>query len=264
MPDLPPNCAGWEKKQAEEEGWRGLNFYLSHGMGVNSTALMLHLINKNVDFESVFIDHGGDYPETYQYLQYLQDKGYKITVIKPDVVWKGHHSNIYDYFFFHKSIPLIQFRICTQKFKIEPFNKFIKKPATVYVGYDYAEGKRVLKQRKRTTDKIIYSHPLFDDKITRVGCVKIIQDHGLLSPKRSQCFFCPFQSKGEWKRLMVEKPELFKKALALEANAGKPGLYLADRWLRSIYQDNTLDNYVVDDEWECGIGCLLRKRGGVV
>jgi len=38
--------------------------YLSHGVGVNSTALMLLLEDEGVEFESVFVDHGGDYPET--------------------------------------------------------------------------------------------------------------------------------------------------------------------------------------------------------
>jgi len=37
--------------------------YLSHGMGVNSTALMLLLADEGIEFESVFVYHGGDYPE---------------------------------------------------------------------------------------------------------------------------------------------------------------------------------------------------------
>lgn len=59
--------------------------YLSHGMGVNSTALMLLLLDKGQKFESFFIDHGGDYPETYEYLGYLLGQGYDITVLKPNV-----------------------------------------------------------------------------------------------------------------------------------------------------------------------------------
>lgn len=235
--------------------------YLSHGMGVNSVALMLYLLDKGEIFESVFVDHGGDYPETYQYLKYLQDKGFKITVIKPDVSWRGHFSDIYEYFYFHKSIPLIQWRICTQKFKIEPFNKYIEKPATVYIGYDYGEGKRALKQNKRSNSKILYLHPLYDNRITRAGCVQLIKDHGLLPPIKSQCFFCPFQLKTEWMNLKRNHPELFQKSLDLEEHAEKAGLYRGDKRLRSIHQDNTLDNYTVDNEWECGIGCLLRKKG---
>jgi len=43
--------------------------YLSHGMGVNSTALMLLLEDQGVEFESIFVNHGGDFPETYEYLE---------------------------------------------------------------------------------------------------------------------------------------------------------------------------------------------------
>lgn len=231
---------------------------LSDGMGVNSTALMLHLLDKGVEFESVFVNHNGDYPETYEYCQYLQNEGYKITVVKPDVSWKGHFHDIYDYFYFHKSIPFIQWRICTDKFKIVPFFKYIEKPAIVYLGYDWGETTRTLNTRPRKN--ITFEYPLYNSQITREGCKQLIKEHGLKVPPKSGCYFCPFQSKGEWKRLMVEKPDLFKKALALEENAGKPGLYLADKWLRSIYQDNTLDNYTVDNDWECGIGCLIRRK----
>jgi len=60
--------------------------YLSHGMGVNSTALMLLLEDEGIEFESVFIDHGGDYPETYEYVNYQKKRtkcrrnSYEITV----------------------------------------------------------------------------------------------------------------------------------------------------------------------------------------
>ena len=45
--------------------------YLSFGGGVNSVALMLWLIEHDIEFEAVFADHGGDYPETYEYVDML-------------------------------------------------------------------------------------------------------------------------------------------------------------------------------------------------
>ena len=48
--------------------------YLSFGGGVNSVALMLWLIDHGIEFEAVFSNHGGDYPETYDYLDMLLDK----------------------------------------------------------------------------------------------------------------------------------------------------------------------------------------------
>ena len=53
--------------------------YLSHGMGVNSRALMLLLEDEGIEFENVFVNHGGDYPETYEYVIYLKDKGIRFS-----------------------------------------------------------------------------------------------------------------------------------------------------------------------------------------
>lgn len=39
-----------------------MNEYLSYGAGVNSTALMLYLLDQGWDGEIIFVDHGGDHP----------------------------------------------------------------------------------------------------------------------------------------------------------------------------------------------------------
>jgi len=235
-----------------------MNEYLSFGAGVNSVALMLLLQDQGREFESVFVNHGGDHPDTYNHVKYLREQGYEITEVIPNVSWKGHWDKIYDYFYYHKSIPFIAYRICTDKFKIKPFNKYIEKPAIVYIGYDYGEGNRVRKQRKRKGRKgISYEYPLYDNQLTRNGCIDYIKSHNLDVPPKSGCFFCPFQSKSEWKELLVNDPVLFKKALELEENANRDGLYLGCRRLSSIYQENTLDNYVGFDGnlschvWKC-------------
>ena len=168
-----------------------MKHYLSFGGGVNSTALMLLLQDQGVDFESVFIDHETDYPETYEYVDYLRERGYKITSIKPDVSWKGHFSSVYDYFYHHKSIPLIVYRICTDKFKVQTFNKYAEKPCIVYVGYDYDELKRAEKQVGRARKGMEYRYPLIDAKLTRQGCKNYIESHGLRVPPKSGCFISP-------------------------------------------------------------------------
>lgn len=58
--------------------------YLSFGGGVNSVALYLLLEQKGVEFEAIFVNHETDYPETYEYVDYLRDQGFKITEIKPN------------------------------------------------------------------------------------------------------------------------------------------------------------------------------------
>jgi len=219
--------------------------YLSFGAGVNSVALMLLLQDQGRKFESVFSDHRCEYPETYEYLDYLKDLGYEITRLDPKVSWKGKWNNLYDYFYFHKSIPLIQYRICTDKFKIQPFNKYIEKPAIVYIGYDGGEYKRIARQnnRKRKRKGIEYHYPLWEEGLTREGCKELIKEHGLKVPRKSGCWLCPFQSKYEWKRLMIEHPDLFKKAIELETNSNTKGLYLGKYCVSSIYQEEKLTDF---------------------
>lgn len=216
--------------------------YLSFGGGVDSTALMLLLHEQDKKFETVFVNHNGDKPETYAYIEYLREQGYVITEIKPDVSWKGHFSDIYEYFYFHKSVPLIGFRICTDKFKIRPFNKYVQRPCTALIGFDAQEKKRV---NKRTEKGITKEYPLIENGLTRNDCKQLIRKHGLKVPPKSGCYFCPFQTKKEWKKLMVTHPALFKKAVALENNSSKVGLLMDGKMkLESLWQENKLTNYI--------------------
>lgn len=222
--------------------------YLSFGAGVNSVALLLLMLDEGLDFETVFVNHGCDHPKTYEYVEYLKEKGFDITEIKPDVIAKDklRFDNIYDYFYHYKSIPLIQYRICTDKFKVTPFNKYIKKhkPCTVYLGYDKGEFKRVARQSNRKPKGIEYVYPLWEQELYRDDCKQLILDHGLTLPIRSGCWFCPFQSKKEWIELQVDYPDLFEKALLLERNSNTVGLLQGTKTISSIYQENKLTNYL--------------------
>ncbi len=219
--------------------------YLSHGMGVNSTALMLLLIDDGVDFESVFSDVGCEKPETYEYLKFLDGEGYEITRIIPQVKEKtGTYDNLYDYFWSWRGIPLIHRRECCAKFKKQPIDKYVKQPCEVMIGYDLNERKsRYTINRKRIT----FSFPLIDRKITREQCINIIRDHELPIPVKSGCYLCPFQRKRDWRHLRDNHPELFKKAVALEENARtrdpRKQLYQGGT-LSSIWQENKLTNYL--------------------
>jgi len=115
--------------------------YLSHGMGVNSTALMI--LKENQIEEAIFVDHGGDYPYTYKYAEYPIKQGFPITIIKPDV--EGFH-NLYDFCIAKHLIPSRRFRWCTDKFKIKPITKFVDKPCNMFIGFCLDEVKRVKRE----------------------------------------------------------------------------------------------------------------------
>ena len=189
--------------------------YLSFGGGVNSVAMMLMLLDQKDDFEAIFVDHGTDWPETYEYFDmfqgWLKEHGYKpVTVLKPDVEGYG---NLYDYFFHHKTVPLFMHRICSDKFKVRVVHKYVEKPCFMMIGFDKGEEKRA---KISITKGIENRFPLLENEVNRDGCKKIITDHGLPVPMKSGCYICPFQKQNQWKGLRTTHPELFCKAVKME------------------------------------------------
>ena len=209
--------------------------YLSHGMGVNSTALMLLLEDEGIEFESVFVDHGGDYPETYEYVNYLRDKGFEITVIIPEV--EGCKT-IEEYCMKWRIIPGRWWRWCTDKFKIRPLIKYYEKPCIDYIGIDYDEQRRAknLKAKKG----IINSYPLIEKKITRNACIDIVKEYGLNPPPKSGCWLCPFMPKLAMRALLLNHRDLYERRKYLEKNCQrKEGFYFSDKPLEIIAMENT-------------------------
>jgi len=189
--------------------------YLSFGGGVNSVALHLHLLDQGVDFESVFVNHGTDWPETYQYLAgfqwWLKANGHRpITILSPTV---AGHSNLYEYCHSNMWVPSHMRRWCTDKFKIRPLNAYFKTPAFVMLGIDASESHRARIAVEKGIEK---RYPLIEAEIDRAGCKRIILDHGLPIPMKSGCFICPYQSKGQWIELRTKHSDLFCKARQLE------------------------------------------------
>jgi len=190
--------------------------YLSHGGGVNSTALMILLKNQGIKFESIFVDHGGDYPETYEYINYLQKNGYLITILKPDV--EGC-STIEEYCHKYNMQPLRMMRWCTDKFKLRVIRDYLKTPCIVYIGIDDGEKHRAFK--KPLKEGVVNKYPLVELGIDRMMCKKIIRGSGLEIPMKSGCFFCPFARKSEIQYLKQKYPGLFERRKQIIYNAEK-------------------------------------------
>jgi len=206
--------------------------YISYGGGVNSTALMI-LMEGHYD-EIIFVWHGGDYPVTYDYVEYIQNKGFDITILKPDV--EGF-DNLYDYCFEKKIIPSRMFRWCTDKFKLKPIYKYIVKPCEMMIGIcEDEKGRTNVKSRK----DINISYPLINNKIDRNGCIKIIEDAGLKVPPRSGCYFCPFMKSIEIRKLFIEYPDLYNKAKKLEENCMRSDIYIKNKPFREIAMEHIL------------------------
>lgn len=221
-----------------------IKHYLSYGAGVGSTALICYLLSqiKAKKVEVVFCDHGGDWPETYAYVDYIKKAlNIEIMTIKVHIQKK---QGLYDYFYSQNMVPLHRYRSCTDKGKIRPFHNYIEKPAGVSLGITWDERKRATSGHLRSVTNY---YPLVDARITRTQAIELITNMGLKVPQKSGCYFCPFQGKREWKRLFDEHNELFRKAIELENNAntrilpsGKPLQALYDEFL---YQSNIFQRW---------------------
>jgi hypothetical protein len=115
-------------------------------------------------------------------------------------------------------------RSCTADFKIKPIINRIKKECgisrgqtdvtvTQWIGISYDEMQRMkLPQHKWTQHR----WPLIELKMRRSQCLDWMKANGYPEPPRSACYFCPFHSNEEWRRLQTEDAEHFQKAIDFE------------------------------------------------
>jgi len=186
--------------------------YLSFGGGVNSVALYLLMQDLGIEFEAVFVDHGGDWPETYEYVDYFIGTGRPVTILKPVVSGK---NNLVEYCDNYRMIPSRFVRWCTQKWKVAPLNSYFKRPCFSHIGIDAGEAHRA---KISTNDGIEKRYLLIEHEMDRNACIRLIESKGLKNPGKSGCWFCPFQRTSQWRRLRRKHPELFCKAIQMEEN----------------------------------------------
>ena len=219
--------------------------YLSFGAGVNSTALMVLLRDRGIEFEAIFADTGCEWPETYAHILWLEEHGWPITVVRGDDPRRG--SDLAKYCQRYAIMPSRWLRWCTQQYKVEPLHKHVERPALMYLGIDAGEVSRAKPARE---DWLTHEFPLVDEGINRGGCMKIIRKAGIPMPRKSGCFICPFQRVGQWRELRDRHPDLYAVALSIEIGcnarleqAGKARAYLssAAKPLASVVQEGQQD-----------------------
>ena len=198
---------------------------LACGIGVQTSA-MLFKFYKDYDY-IVFSDTGDEKPESYEYLKnyilpFVQKNSINFVVVK-----NSKYLSLYDYCMIHKQIPMRNFRWCTDKFKRQPINKFCKSigatkknPVTKCLGISLDESERVneFSANNKEPKYIKLEYPLLDLKLTRQDCEKIILDAGFPVPVKSGCWYCPYAKKEEFRRLKIDRPDLFEKIVIMEEN----------------------------------------------
>ncbi len=81
------------------------------------------------------------------------------------------------------------------------------------MGISFDEPRRI----KQETGKWQYVYPLFERRIMRNECVRLVLQHGWPSPPRSSCWMCPNHTASEWRRIKKENPEDFELAVIFES-----------------------------------------------
>jgi 3'-phosphoadenosine 5'-phosphosulfate sulfotransferase (PAPS reductase)/FAD synthetase len=116
-------------------------------------------------------------------------------------------------------------RSCTADYKIRPIEKKIEEIANIkrgekdlkvtqWIGISYDEIQRMKESRKPWTQ---LRYPLIELQMHRHHCKQWMKKNGYPEPPRSACYYCPFHSDEEWRRLRNEEPKYFKEAIKFDA-----------------------------------------------
>lgn len=116
-------------------------------------------------------------------------------------------------------------RKCTSDYKIIPIQRKVREitgvkragkgvvAAVMWIGISLDEIQRAKPSR---VDYIQNRWPLLESRMSRAKCLEWMKQRELPQPPRSACFFCPFHSNSEWKRLKESEPLEFDRAVKFE------------------------------------------------
>ena len=189
---------------------------LSLSGGKDSAALAIYLRDRVPQMEYIFSDTLKELPETYEYLERIEDYlGKRVNRLNADLGF-DHWLDVYG-----GMIPSNHRRWCTKMLKLKPFEAFIgDEPVINYVGLRADENRSGYISHK---ENITAVYPFQEDGLKLADIREILINSGVGLPpytewgrSRSGCFFCFYQQKIEWVRLKEEHPHLFEQAKAYE------------------------------------------------
>ncbi len=227
---------------------------LSFGGGIQTTALAVMLEDGTIEAdEVVFADTGGEKPETYWYME-----AYTIPLVEqagiPFSIIRHKTTTLFDELWKRKDIPSIRTRQCSDHFKYRVIKQYCKKDYQAIIGFSLDEAQRA---EKRPEGKLF---PLIARGMTAADCVQVIQAAGFPIPLKSSCYFCVFQPPPEWTWLQRNHPDLFNKALELEARLyeRRPNLRHSFGLIRGkplwLFAQGEQDMFFVPGEYSCWTG----------
>ncbi len=224
--------------KAHKKRLNGYTYILAYGGGLNSTAMVIDLINKKFPIDYVvFADPGFERPETYDFinnhfLKWMTDHRVKfVTVARYK---DGKRQKITDYFIDQNRVPDQVYRDCTIRHKIENIHKFYSrqlktKYVVEYMGIHAEEQRRVRASHESWIHKC---YPLVEFGIGKKECEDIIRGEGLPIPVKSGCPNCFANNRATYYKLYKEHPDMFDKSIEIEESFLK---YKEDKGLKPFY-----------------------------
>lgn len=215
---------------------------LSYGGGVNSTALLIGLLERGEPLDlALWADTGGEWDETYSYIEevtlWAKDRGVDLIRVSNAARVGFPHASLENECINNSTLPSLAFgfRGCSHKWKVQPMDRFLKawEPAkaawaegekvTRLIGIDADESHRSQALCDEIHARWIYRRPLVEWDWGREECFEAIKRAGLPEPRKSACWFCPAMRKKEVLSLSRDRPDLFKRAVEMENNARDSG-----------------------------------------
>lgn len=203
---------------------------ISYGAGVDSTALAI-LTAARGPLPVLVHASMPDWPETLAFVDvfraWWEARGGRFVVVSNE---KDGPLDAYSIRTGH--MPMRGFRWCTDRWKVVPVRRWLDgeragRSVQLAIGINADESHRA-KPSDRDPAWLVKAWPLVAWNIGRDECEDVIRAAGLPVPPKSGCYFCPFQRIGEWRRLNVEHPELFARAIEIEE--ADPGSAKEGRW----------------------------------
>jgi len=242
-----------------------MNYVLSFGAGVNTTCLLLLLVEKRMPCDKIiFADTGAEHPETYEYIHdkiepFCRDQRLQFETVRTKL------PPLEEYCIAEKATPSRTNRWCTDKWKIRPIYSAAPQPCTFYMGICWDEVHRIHDPHQRGFGKVFFNHyPLIDWRMTRNDCIRIIEEYGWKVPIKSGCFFCPFQRLEGWRDLFMNHLDLYERAIAVEkADKSYPkyclpgnGMPLERLRMRWGHGDSKIDDWLPTNPCDSGF-CMV-------
>lgn len=213
---------------------------VSYGGGVQSTALLVLAAQGRIDHRIFLFANTGDDSEEVATLDYVRTVAAPYAMINGITLHElrrhrrdGSIETLYGRMHAsHSGAVVIPVKLsadgppgrrsCTADFKVRVIAKWLKgqgvtkdQPALVALGISLDEMQRARLASGEPTQQVEY--PLIRMRLDRDACTRIIRGAGLPVPPKSACWFCPYKTGRRWQEMRDTTPDIFSKAVALEA-----------------------------------------------